>query len=416
MITPSFSLTATERVLPRLALDFTTASLDPRITFTRALNTATRVNSSGYVEVVNADLPRFDYNPVTLACKGLLIEESRINTFFYSEDVASWTTLFNLNTGTATQTSPRGVATSKYIEDTAATSTFRAGVGLNFVTSTTYTLTVYLRQRTSSLVQLWFDRSSGRVNFNLANGTITASDSGAVGRIEPANDGWYRCSITQTASGTGSGGAWVQIINASNAARASTYTGTGANSIYVDCAQMEVGAFPTSYIPNTASTGSTTRNADLASMTGTNFSSWYNTTANTFFAQWSSFSAGSGTNPMVFTVSDGTTNNLAQLYVNNSTTIIWNVRSGAADSCSLISAASTANTTYKASMTSAANSFAASLNSLAPSTDNTGAVPVSPDRMGLGNRAGSLFLNGYLQKLSVYPQRLINAELQATSK
>ena len=75
MITPSFALTATERVLPRLALDFTTASLDPRVTFTRALNTATRINSSGLVETVNADTPRFDYtlNPGG-ACKGLLIE------------------------------------------------------------------------------------------------------------------------------------------------------------------------------------------------------------------------------------------------------------------------------------------------------------------------------------------------------
>jgi hypothetical protein len=35
MITPAFNLTATERVLPKLALDFTTAALDSRITFTR---------------------------------------------------------------------------------------------------------------------------------------------------------------------------------------------------------------------------------------------------------------------------------------------------------------------------------------------------------------------------------------------
>ena len=47
MITPSFSLTATERVLPRMALDFTTAVLDPRVTFTRTGNTATVTNSSG---------------------------------------------------------------------------------------------------------------------------------------------------------------------------------------------------------------------------------------------------------------------------------------------------------------------------------------------------------------------------------
>jgi hypothetical protein len=44
MITPAYSPTATERVLPRMALDFTTGVLDPRVTVTRALNTATRVN------------------------------------------------------------------------------------------------------------------------------------------------------------------------------------------------------------------------------------------------------------------------------------------------------------------------------------------------------------------------------------
>ena len=49
MIAPSFSLTATERVLPRMALDFTTASLDARVTFTRSGNTATVTNSSGFV-------------------------------------------------------------------------------------------------------------------------------------------------------------------------------------------------------------------------------------------------------------------------------------------------------------------------------------------------------------------------------
>lgn len=49
MITPSFGLAATERVLPRLALDFTTASLDPRITFTRSGATATVINSSGVI-------------------------------------------------------------------------------------------------------------------------------------------------------------------------------------------------------------------------------------------------------------------------------------------------------------------------------------------------------------------------------
>jgi hypothetical protein len=70
MITPSFAISATERVLPRMALDFTTASLDSRVTFTRTGNTAAVTNSSGYVVPINADLPRFDFDPIALTCKG----------------------------------------------------------------------------------------------------------------------------------------------------------------------------------------------------------------------------------------------------------------------------------------------------------------------------------------------------------
>lgn len=84
LITPAYSAAAPERILPAMALDFTSATLDPRITVTRAGNTATRINSSGVIELVNADLPRFDYNPSTLVCKGLLVEEDRSNLLLNS--------------------------------------------------------------------------------------------------------------------------------------------------------------------------------------------------------------------------------------------------------------------------------------------------------------------------------------------
>jgi hypothetical protein len=82
MMTSSYSITATERVLPRLALDFTTAVLDPRVTFTRSGATATRVNASGFIETMAANTARFDYDPMTLAPKGMLVEESRTNLVY----------------------------------------------------------------------------------------------------------------------------------------------------------------------------------------------------------------------------------------------------------------------------------------------------------------------------------------------
>ncbi len=61
---------------PTLELDFANVNaLDPRITFTRANPIATVTNSLGLIQTVGANVPRFDYDPVTLAAKGLLIEE-----------------------------------------------------------------------------------------------------------------------------------------------------------------------------------------------------------------------------------------------------------------------------------------------------------------------------------------------------
>ena len=84
MITPSFPLATARRALPNLDLDFTAASLDARVTVTRANNTATVINSSGVIAVVNANLPRFDHDSVALTCKGLLIEASRTNALLNS--------------------------------------------------------------------------------------------------------------------------------------------------------------------------------------------------------------------------------------------------------------------------------------------------------------------------------------------
>jgi hypothetical protein len=58
---------------------------------------------------------------------------------------------------------------------------------------------------------------------------------------------------------------------------------TAPPAIYFWGAQLEVGAFPTSYIPTTTST--VTRSADVASITGSNFSSWYRQDEGTMFIE-----------------------------------------------------------------------------------------------------------------------------------
>ena len=57
-----------------LDLNFMSAPLDPRITFTRA-STATYTDASGTIQTAAINAPRWDYDPVTHALRGLLIEE-----------------------------------------------------------------------------------------------------------------------------------------------------------------------------------------------------------------------------------------------------------------------------------------------------------------------------------------------------
>ena len=67
-----------------------TARKGPTPVFTRA-STATFVGSDGLIQSAAINATRFDHDPVTLACKGLLIEESRTNLVFPSDALTTQT-------------------------------------------------------------------------------------------------------------------------------------------------------------------------------------------------------------------------------------------------------------------------------------------------------------------------------------
>lgn len=330
MISPSYSLTATERVLPRLALDFTTAILDPRVTFTRSGNTATVINSSGVIVGINANLPRFDYNPVTLVCNGLLIEESRTNMLLNS-----------LIDGTS------------------------LGTQVVVVTAATRTLSFY---------------GTGSVTLSGAH-TAVVSGTGA-----------YPTRTTYTFTPT---------------AGALTLTVSGT----VQYAQLEAGAFATSYIPTTAS--QVTRSADVATMTGTNFSSWYNQSQGAFvaksYAQTAAYyGAGAcmtylnGTNSLGFNPS---TANAGRLLIRQTAGVTVNISQTPMPSTS----------TWTQALAYKSNDAAYYVNGAQVGTDASVVLP-SPTTLYIGSNGDGLgFVNTQVAKISYWPQRLTNAELAAFS-
>ena len=412
MITPAYAPTATERVLPRLALDFTTGVLAPRVTVTRALNTATRVNSSGFIEAVNANLPRFDYDPVTLAPKGLLIEETRSNSVTFSEDFSNviWS-LTGATISADAAVSPSGVANAdKLVEDT-STGQHRTFQSFSATNGVAYTFTVYVKQAGRTLVKL--TSATGAIfeaTYDINAGTVTNTVSGSAS-ISAAGNGWYRLIITATASATQSTNLQIRLVDSGTN---TSYTGDGISGIYLWGAQVEAGAFATSYIPTT--TTSLTRNADVVSMTGTNFSSWYNTSESTLLAEASTFS-NAATDKFVANINNNgfpnrilmnfsSLNNFSASVVSNSVTQVTGTNGVAA----------ALNTPIKMCFATKLDNFAFSQSGVAPTTDSLGAMPVTVDRLWIGSAFTTAFLNGHMRQIKYWPQRVINAEVQAFSK
>ena len=406
MITPSFSLTATERVLPRLALDFTTASLDSRITFTRALNTATRVNSSGLVETVNADLPRFDYDPITKVCKGLLIEESRQNAFLQSEDFStSWSSI-NITVSTDATTAPDGNATAdKWIPDNGATSCWTWQSPL---TVATWTQTIFAKYAGITVLQMnFFSNEDGDrfAQFDLQAGTVGTVSAGVTASITPFDDGWYRCRITYTMTGLTNQAA--QPIR-----MPSTETGDGTKGYYVWGAQCELGAFPTSYIPTT--TTALTRNADVATMTGTNFSSWYNANGGSFVFEFE----GIKEQPANFT-------RLFVLYKDASNSCGVAIFPTGLSSYPFMDTAGVSQLDFitlmianqsKVGFVFGTNNFKYAINASIPGVDTVVDIPQLTDFYLGCDQSGASQINGYLKKVAYYLPVFTSPEIQAFTK
>lgn len=415
MITPAYSPTATERVLPRLALDFTTGTLDPRVTVTRALNTATRVNSSGLIAGVNADLPRFDYDPVTLAPKGLLIEETRANVCIRSAEFNTGWSANAVAVVADNTTSPSGNVDADRVTASAGSAQHRLlGTSATVTSNASLTHSVFIKANGHSFFQI-HDGAMGTfyANFDVSTGVVTASNPVGGASITPFGNGWYRCVLTFTTGVTNSIGV-VAIIPDGTAARNPTWTATGTESIFAWGYQIETGAFATSYIPTT--TTSITRNADVVTMTGTNFSDWFNASEGTLSFEGSIFVDQGATTVDFIQVSNGVSNSisidLAMFGVNGPAFQVIN----SGTQCNIDTGTLTVNTVFKMVGAYKENAFVAAMNGQSPGVDNSGTIPSGLVKMGIGNRLGGPLMNGHARKIAYWPQRLINAETQAFSK
>jgi hypothetical protein len=199
-----------------------------------------------------------------------------------------------------------------------------------------------------------------------------------------------------------------RIYPAWNSTGTTTGDGTVTGSVVAWGAQLEAGAFPTSYIPTT--TAAATRSADSAVVTP--ISSFYNQVEGTLFAEGSAGQTNAFGPLMAF--NDQTTTERIRIRR-------WSAESscefGVRDNDVSQAAITTANGTWlsgatiKGAMAYKADDFAASLNGSAVLTDTSGTTP-TVTHMEIGLEAFTGRANGHIRKIAYWPKRLSNTLLQ----
>ena len=373
------------------------AQLEQSSTVGEYVKTTSTINSA----------PRFDHNPTTGESLGLLVEESRTNLLLQSEefDSVSWTTsaaTITANTGT----SPAGTTT---VDTIASTGTAVVSQAITKAASTvTYSGSLFVKGTVTALSLTIDDGATvnrGRVVFNLSTGAISSTNndgsfSATTGTITPFPNDWYRVTITTTTNSS-----------TTTARLRFFWTGSGT-SIDVWGAQLEAGSFPTSYIPTT--TAAVTRSADVASITGTNFSSWYKQSEGTVFSEASAIGLKSSGAQYQISIGTSSTNEIRNRFVNAFAAA--QIHSSAGETFAYLSAA-TASTNYKTALAYKSNDSTAAINSVSSATDTGVTLPTAPSSAYLGHdTASNNQLNGTIRRLTYWPSRLPNSTLQTITQ
>lgn len=401
---------------PTLNLNFARSkTLDSRITFSRGGCAGTYVGSNGLIKTAAVDEPRFDHDPVTGDCRGLLIEELRENFnnqsenfSVYNEHPSAGLTVRTANAGIA----PDGTNTAFKIYPSGSQPgvndrcwIFRNLGNLNIASGTN---SVFAKADGKRYMHVFTVYGGYGAQFDLQDGVVTSThDASITATIEDYGNGWYRCSASDSETSTFNQLGLYVSDSATGADVVPSGSG-GTDGILIWGYQTEEGLFPTSYMPTSGST--CTRNADTAEITGTSFSSWYSQGPNSVVTEFTSAFESPLTAVCAFT--DGTTSNRIS-YRPRGYYLMTSGGGGNDFQFGLTAAQLPANTLLKVGYSlDTTGAFIVSGNA-SNSDVKTLPMPIGLNQMVIGKVEDlNMYLNGTISRISYYPTRLTDSQLQ----
>jgi len=367
--------------------------------FSRASN-ATVINKDGLIETVGSGQPRIDYKDDSEGA--LLLEPQRTNSLLQSNQFdTTWAT----STGIGISSGYSGVYGSNdawLLKRVDGSSRY---LYQNVSLSNTQTFSIYLKADTTNWAWLFLGGTTSWAYFDLENGAVGATNSLLSSKIEPVSDGWFRCSITANVT--------LSSVRVYPAQSNLSVSGDSNLGIYIQYAQLEVGSYPTSYIPTQGST--VTRLADVCNNGGNE--QVINSEQGCFYFEGNVFKGDDTVN--VISITDGSINNY--IYLNFQTnTNQEKVRYTVSGSTQINYNFPSSETMYansKYAISYKTNEIKVYRNGVEIITD-TNAVMLSPNTL---NKIQFSFNNtdyfkGYIKDLKLYNTALTDNELAALTQ
>jgi hypothetical protein len=383
------------------------------VNFVSRASSATYYDANGVIQTAAVDEARTaaylpDGNGNFVSAGPLLLEDAGTNLLLRSEEFSTTWTATSLTFDTNSAVAPDGKTTADKLIETIDSGVHQIAQG-TVTTGVTYVFSVYAKAAERDRLRLSGFGVEGQgflTDYDLSAGTVTSAPPGS--SITPVGNGWYRCSLVVTATGTAG-----PIIRLGNENGAFSYTGDGTSGIYLWGAQLEESSYATSYILTTSSTA--TRAADVSTSAATTVfeSDWYRQDEGSAFVDFTINGANAGNN-FIYNFSNGSSDEEIFLNYQDTGNARWAARIAGVQKTQDQNGAGLSRVKHAFGM--ASNNYMAARDSILSTGSSHVGMP-SNTSLRLGARFNDSFAsNGTIRRFTYWPTRLGNDTLQTITQ
>jgi hypothetical protein len=355
---------------------------------------------------------------VTLAAKGLLVEEGRTNIAVQSNDFSTTWTKTSVVDAPNAIISPDGTLTGDGMLASTTTSTLkRFSQVITVVNATVYTQSVYVKAGLATTLNFRFD-AGNNVSFDLSAKTATIAGAFFTrASILDAGNGWYRCDATFTSTSTS------YTLWFGPSAANTTYASTVTPILYLWGAQLELGSFSTSLVPTLAT--AVARAIEIVPLGVSEFP--YSVSEGTLVAAGDFVGFSAAKQPTFVSITDGiATASPSASWVNisqDTSNIVASRRSSSTTATDITASnTQTVNVVRKVGLAfKQSGTDALSVNGAAVATQPGVAAAYTNVTLKIGafdtasspSATDPFYLNGHVRQITYIPRQVSNAELEA---